>query len=120
MEPRSYDWLSYLKDRNKYKMANASIPLTMTGEQCQHLVNIFVANHAERTQSSYLDRAARKIDVSDEKSPDLTKKWIRPITRLEQGTMDAEFLFSLAQETTYDDLLREVWHWMPPSDEVSS
>ena len=67
-------------------MAYASILLTMTGEQCQHLVNMLVANHAETHTFCILDRAARA----------LTRGLMRHISRFEQGTTNV--IFSLAQE----------------------
>ena len=91
-------------------MANASIALAMTGEQCQHLVNMFVANHAKKTKNSNLDKTARNIDVCDGKSPDLSREWMRRISKLEQGTTNVEFLYSLSQKTTDSNLLGEVGH----------
>ena len=90
-------------------MTDASIPLTITGEECQHFVNMFVANHAEATKFSNLARAAAGA---------LTREWMRHISRLEQETTKVSF--SLAQETTDGDILGEVRHWTQPPDEVSS
>ena len=67
-----------------------------------------VANHAETTKFSNLDRAARA----------LAREWMRRIIRLEQGTTNV--LFSLTQETTDGDLLGDIGHWKQPLDEVSS
>ena len=66
------------------------------------------------TQLSNLDKDARKMDIGDGKSPGLTRELMQRISRLEQGTTNVEFLFSLAQETTDGDLLSEVRHWMQP------
>ena len=101
-------------------MVIESIPVTMTGEQCKHLVNMFIANHAEKSQFSNLDRAARKLDICDNKNPNLTREWMRRISKFEQGITNDEFLFSLAQETTYGDLLGEIRHWTQSPNEVSS
>ena len=101
-------------------MVIESIPVTMTGEQCKHLVNLFIANHAEKSQFSNLDRAARKLDICDNKNPNLTREWMRRISKFEQGITNDEFLFSLAQETKDGDLLGEIRHWTQSPNELSS
>ena len=61
-------------------MANANIPLTMTGEQFQHLANMFVAGNAETLRHTKIQSAATGIDRCDGSVPELTREWIQAIS----------------------------------------
>ena len=92
-------------------MANANIPLTMTGEQFQHLANMFVASNAETLRHTKIQSAATGIDRCDGSVPELTREWIQAISGWETEEPSPDFLLPLIKTTTTGDLLQEVRRW---------
>ena len=93
-------------------MSNANTPLAMTGEQFQHLANMFVASQAETLRHTKVQNAATGIDRCDGSVPALTREWIQAISGWETEEPGADFLLPLIKATTTGDLLQEVRRWM--------
>ena len=66
-----------------YYLAQKTCCCHFIGDQCQHFVNMFVANHAETTKFSNLDRAVRA----------LTRELMRRISKFEKKTQTSYFLW---------------------------
>ena len=95
---------------------NANAPLAMTGEQFQHLANLFVTNQAQNLRHREVESAKILIDRCDGSIPERTRKWIRELDKWETEETGTDFLFDLVKKTTYGNLRQTTKTWMSQTD----
>ena len=80
-------------------MANAHVPLVMSGEQFQHSANLFVTSQAKNLRHAEVESAKTLIHMCDGSAKERTRKCIRGLDECQTEEKGTEFLFDLRQST---------------------